>query len=220
MFKIGRSYNLVISVFGRRGSGKTYLSSLLADQFKKIIVFDTRNRIGTKNEKFYDANIRGCEYVYSVEKLCDAFERGKPDRIIFKPSDPKGVFGVFCELCDCREVKDVLIFIDEIGLLTSSNHYDIDPHFNGLLRFGRHHNLFLLLTAQRPVDVNRSITAESSHIISFNQTETRDLGYFSGYFDVSILPKLKKYNFMCWKDTGEIGVYDEKQNEIKKDLHI
>lgn len=209
LFQIGEHYNLVINVFGRRGSGKTYLCAFIAQEFKRVIIFDTRNRFGSK-----DADIKGAQIFTNLEDFGEAIERLPAEyKIIYKPLDPHSEFEDFCAYCDTKEVNGCLVLIEEIGELTHSNHSGGLPFdFSRLLRFGRHHGIFLLLNSQRPVDVHRTITAESSHIICFNQFEPRDIQYFSGYFgkDVERLRTLGKHEFLVWKN-GEITVYDKKQ---------
>lgn len=215
---IDEKYNLVISIFGRRGSGKTWLSCDIARGFDKIMVFDTRDRIGwKKGQKTYDAIMEGIP-VYFTDALIDLVAKEKKKFCyIYKPYDPEADFEAFCQICDTEEVNDTLVYIEEIGLVTHSQHITgIPPAFGKLLRFGRHHNIFLLLNSQRPQDVHRAITAESSHIIVFNMIEQRDIAYFTGYIKESgDLPKLGQYQFMMWHE-GATVIYGKDGKPISK----
>lgn len=219
-FKIDKLYNLVMTVFGRRGSGKTFRSCRIAEQFDKCIIYDTRDRIGAKKTKvgIYDAYMEGAKVIYNdFDALIDLIaKKEKKFCYIFKPMLPREDFEYFCQICDSAEVTDTLIFIEEIGLLTDSYAAGIEPNFYKLLRFGRHNGIHLLMNSQRPQDVHRSITAESSHIIVFNQTEQRDIAYFAGYIkDTAVLPKLKDYEFMVWNN-GDTKIYDKSGQNISK----
>lgn len=217
VFEIGEHYNLVISVFGKRGGGKTFLTSKISRGFERTITFDTRNRIGVKgdNEKVYDCLLEG-EKFYDFEKLCEAIERkAKKYHYIFKPRRPEMELEYFCECVDTQEVNDALIWIEEIGLLTSAGYHNIPENLEKLLRFGRHHRIHLIVNAQRPSDVHRTITAESSHIICFRQNEPRDLQYLSGYFGEHTrrIPDLKKHHFLLWHE-GEVSEYDANGKQV------
>ncbi len=221
-FSIGKHYNICAVVFGKRGSGKTYLCKLISDGFKRKIIYDTRNRLGGDDlDGHYDATYRDCLVSYTNDSFIDQLQShiSKPSfTIIYKPrilSQEDSAF--FCQICDAKEVSDVLVYIEEIGVLTSSNHISgINAPFANLLRTSRHHNIHLLMNAQRPVDVNRLITAEASHIISFKQTESRDIAYFSGYLGehTENLPTLHDFSFLVFMDKdGSIKYFDKNQNE-------
>lgn len=207
----------MISVFGRRGSGKTSLCAEIAEQFERVIIYDTRARIDTHNSFGADCYIPGAIRIMGdFEKLVEALVKNKRSyKIIFTPLNPEDDFELFCELCNSKEINDALVVIEEVGLVTKSSAFGMPEAFNKLLRFGRHHGLHILTNAQRPCDVHRSITANSSHIICFSQTEPRDLAYLTGFFGSTTdrIRTLKKYNFICWHD-GNIEMYDQNRKKV------
>lgn len=218
---IDEHYNIVISVFGRRGSGKTFLCSKICREFDKVFIFDTRGRLSPVESKTHDAHIEGSTVIVGIDNLVKFIAdngggRKSKYRVIYRPLDIQNEFLDFCYYMDSKELDDVLVYIEEIGILTNSQHVEgIPPEFEKLLRFGRHNRLHLLLNSQRPQDVHRLITAESSHIICFQQIENRDLQYFAGYFDSRKLTTLEKYSFLMWHDNN-VKIYD-KNLTIKQD---
>lgn len=212
-FSIGEHYNIVCTVFGRRGSGKTTLCAEIAAGFKKLIVFDTRSRVDNQKSAHCDTFIPGAEKIFGdFGKLAEAIVRNpKGYRIIFTPVDPENDFDFFCEMMNSREINDTLLYIEEIGILGNPRQPLCDG-FNKLLRFGRHNGIYILSNAQRPVDVHRAVTSNSSHIICFNQTEPRDLAYLSGFFgaETEKIRELPKYEFLLWKD-NQITHFNEKR---------
>lgn len=222
-FSLGEKYNFAGTVIGKRGSGKTTLCQKISENFPRKIVYDTRNRIGAKNcAGRYDTVFPGVATVcLTIESLIDALSKELPKKeflIIYKPRNiSQEDFDLFCAVCDAQEVSDVLVYIEEIGVLTSAVHSGgICDGFANLLRTGRHHDIYLLMNAQRPVDVNRLITSQSSHIVSFKQTEPRDIQYLSGYFGehAEKLRDLEAYHFMVFSDKdSSVKLYDGKQKE-------
>lgn len=186
------------------------MCSRIASEFPRVFCFDTRDRVGNIKNPVYDSVIEKAEFVYNLDDLAQKIEKlPKEYRYIYKPQgDRQADFAQFCDYMDVIEIQDALIYVEEIGILTNTGHTSgIPPEFEKLLRFGRHNRIHLLINSQRPQDVHRMITAESSHIISFHMTESRDLAYFSGYFDSTALIGLRKYDFLCWR-SGHTAIYD------------
>lgn len=215
-FDIGKQYNLVISVFGRRGSGKTTLCTEISKAFKKIVVYDTCSRIDVRSSNSSDTFLPGALKIHAdFGPVVETIVKNRNGfKIIFTPSEPENDFDFFCELMNTKEINETLIYVEEVGLLARPN-APLSSSFNKLLRFGRHHGIHLLVNAQRPVDVHRAITANSSHIICFKQTEPRDLGYLSGFFGerTDSIKNLPEHHFVCWKDGG-LSSYDQNRNLI------
>jgi len=63
-------------------------------------------------------------------------------------------------------------------------------------------------TTRRPHAVSRSLTAEVAEFRIFKTNEPLDLKYFRDYIGSAVneLPKLQKYEYLWWIDTGESEV--------------
>lgn len=199
--------NFVGVVIGKRGMGKTTLADTLLDRFPRSFVYDTRLRWGV------DISCGNSLVVHSLKELKENYQRIlKTKKIIYQPDYAGDDLETICDLLlDFPEWKDTLLVVDEVGLLCSSNHNDIPPALQRALRFSRHNRIALLFTAQRAVDISRDITAESTFIASFLNTEPRDIQNLSAHgFPAEKLANLKRYQYLATDFQSTI------QSEVKK----
>lgn len=195
--------NGVAAIFGRRGSGKTTLAFELVKKFKKAIVYDPRNQI---NEKGFTPCFNFDDFKKAI------YDRPTDYKILYKPVNYKHDFPIICEYFDKVPFFDTLFMVDEVGALTDPKQPP-EEFFLNIIRMGRHKRVAVLMTAQRPVDVNRNLTAECNHIFSFAQHEPRDVAYMAGFLgkDADRLINLPDYSFLYW-DTKKIIVVDSKRH--------
>lgn len=197
--------NAVAFVSGTRGTGKTTLALELALSFKKVVVYDPRGQVFEKlrERKAKFAAVRSIdEFVEAVLKTPNNF------LIVYLPSEVKPEFEILCHYLRATPFKDTLFLIDEVSM--NCDTYNIPPDFEHLIRFGRHDRIGLIMTAQRPVDVNRDLTAQCTHLFIFHQHEPNDVKYFSGFVGdkVSRLPDLKDHAFL-YSDFKETKIFDK-----------
>jgi hypothetical protein len=107
---------------------------------------------------------------------------------------------------------NLTLCIDELGMLCENGQFRADekgksPILESIVHYGRHRNLVVIATAQRPTDVALRFRALCSQFRIFQTVEKQDLDYLEpriGETCVSLLPKLPKYDFVVWTETGEI----------------
>lgn len=193
--------NCVAIDIGRRGCGKTTLAFKLAKKFKKVIAYDPRNQLS-------EPGFKNCT---SIDEFVAALIANPTDyKIIYKPLHYVEDFPIICEFFEKAPLFDTMFLIDEVGALTDPKQPP-EPYFHNLIRMGRHKRVGLLMTAQRPVDVNRNLTAECNHVFSFAQHEPRDVAYMSGFLGkegADRLLDLHDYSFLYW-DTKKIIIVDK-----------
>lgn len=167
-----------ILVMGRRGCGKSYLAKRIQTIFPRRVIVDTLNEYG-KNDgevvfNFLDFSKRLIEL---KENKTSAFV------LIFQfPVESelnKVEFNQIMRLC--YYFRNIQIVVEEIQLHCNTQWL---PHWlkNNLL-IGRHQNLSLLFTSQRPGEVNKTIVSQCSHIFCGNLIDGNDLKYVSNFLN-------------------------------------
>jgi len=114
----------------------------------------------------------------------------------------------------CYAAGDVTIGIDEIGFLCKGGNIMPDckgdePILYKIIHFGRHRNVNVIATAQRPANMAVSYRALSTEFRIFRTNEDGDKNYLSeriGQKAADLLHTLPDYAFVLWKDNGETGV--------------
>lgn len=161
--------NSVSGIFGKRGCGKTYLSQKLVDKFDRVIVYDPRSQVNIFPTVVNDLD----GFVSEVMKNTKKF------RITYRPKFPKEDFEQLNFMIKETPFSKTMYLVDEVSMMVDP--YNIPDNFQHLIRFGRHNQLAVMITAQRPADVNRDLTAQCTELFIFYQHEPRDITYFSGF---------------------------------------
>ena len=73
------------------------------------------------------------------------------------------------------ELGNCTLLAEEVSIICRPNW--IDENLEKITLFGRHRNVSLVATTQRPALVHRSITAIAEKIVAFRHEETSDLEY-------------------------------------------
>jgi DNA helicase HerA-like ATPase len=169
---------------GRKGSGKTSLARWLARDMKRVVILDPLEE--------YAADMRA----RSLGDLVDALERSHRKRrfsiaCTFESMDE---YGDALDLC--RDVGDLWIVVEELNFFVDC--WSRDEPYLDLIRFGRHDGVSIVMVAQRAAEIPKLFTSQSDAIVSFRQTEPRDLDYLSkighvgdeGARAIAVLPQL------------------------------
>jgi hypothetical protein len=109
-------------------------------------------------------------------------------------------------------IGNLTLCIDEIGLLCERGELKKDgtpgqPILESIIHFGRHRNIEVIATTQRPTGVALRFRALCTEMIIFNTVEKRDLDYLEervGAETIALLPTLPKYDYVEWKEDGSI----------------
>ncbi len=178
-------------IFGKRGSGKSYLARHKLREYKRSLVFDT---LGEYTEGVVFDNLPALAAFWKKVYAGDF-------RIIYQPLNPEVEFSQVCDLIwNCGnmafEVEEIDCFC---GVLSSS----LDESFRQLIQRGRHRDITLIGVTQRPASVARLLTSQAKQMSIFNTTEPRDIDYFKQVIGERIVPmfeQLKQYEFISWQD--------------------
>lgn len=165
---LGRS--VISVVLGRRGCGKTTLIKGRVASKPRLLIFDTLAEYGTVGTAFRD-----------IEPFVDYVEKRQflQFNAIYQPVD-KDLFEAFSDFCRVGWiVGDCVMVVDEVDQISSAT--VVPPELAKNLRYGRHRKISVIAASRRAADVPRLITSQADELISFNQTEPRDLKYIEEY---------------------------------------
>mgnify|MGYP000029444597 CR=1 FL=1 len=182
----------LILIFGKVGSGKTTLATKIVDKLsrkkdnKQVIIFDlNEEHVGEIATTAAD-----------VELL---LTRGVL-RIIYRPlwglddiwGDIDKVFRI------AWEYGQVILLIDEAEIWISSRDYNIrKSSFLYCVQFGRHRLIDMVCCSRRIVELNIFVRAQATEIITFRQTEKRDLEKLEDLgFDTNAVRDLEEHKYI------------------------
>ena len=169
-----KNQNLIIAVFGKKGSGKTTLVKNLIRQSKRLIVIDTLNE--------YNVG----EIVYSKENLFNQ-TRFETFRIVYRPLSEIDADFAFRL---CQHLENVTIVVEEADNYATSNYLSED--FRYLIHYGRHYKVNIIVSCRQANRLRSDITAQSDYIISFKQQGRHCLSYMEDFDDKNIILKIDK----------------------------
>lgn len=176
--------NTIITILGRKGSGKSRLAGEIMDEFPRVFIIDS---IGE-----YEAPLIAWGLHDSVRLILQEHQ---------KPATTISLRAVSVEdnltlLSLLYEVPDCLIVIEEASLYCSPSL--LPDEIAALVRYGRHRRISLLFVARRPSELHRDITGQSDVLVSFCQREPRDIDYFRAWGDVAeAVQKLGPYQIIA-----------------------
>lgn len=175
---------MIISVFGKKGTGKTtYAGKLIAgrDKSKHCVIIDLFDQF-----PLYPLIDIDSFYHYAMTSF-----PSNPVRLaIFDLVD----FGNVSKVIGVR--RDILLVVDEIDFFDSATKQVLD--FKRLIHYSRHYRVDLITTSRRPANVSRDLTSQTDEFIIFSMTERRDLEYFRNLSEdlPDRIKGLKKYEFL------------------------
>jgi hypothetical protein len=178
--------NVILVVFGRKGSGKSfYVKSKLAG-LDRWIVWDPRS------EYDQDESGRpslGARTFRSVGDFLEAVAAdGEIGRVVLQC--PRWEFGALCEFA--MEAGDLTLVVDEIDQHCGSSHA-----VEGLVemfRRSRHARVNFIGIAARPAIVPKDLTYASDASVFFQTSEPRDLSYIAEKFGEQVAVQVRALN--------------------------
>ncbi len=181
----------IILIFGKRGSGKSYLANKLIEPERRLFVFDTLSEYN-----------QGVLFGTEEKDQCLEFWRRvyqKQFRLIYRPINPESEIDEICDLIFV--LGNVTFLVEEIDCYCSA--YKISPTFAQIIQRGRHKNITLIGITQRPYGIHRLLTSQAKEIYIFNTNEPRDREYLRTLLGQEIEPKLdalEQYQYIKWSD--------------------
>lgn len=185
-----------VLVMGRRGCGKSYLAKRIQDLWPRKVIIDSLNEYEGEGQAFYSFH----EFSDEMLRLKSLKQESFTLVYQFNPEDENSA-EIFEEILrTCFYFGNLQIVIEEIQLYSS-------PHFlskwlKNCLLIGRHQNLSLLFTTQRPGELNKTVLSQCSHIFCGQIIEGNDLRYIAGFLnqDAQKLSSIPERQFLYFND--------------------
>lgn len=185
----------LISIFGKRGSGKTTLCKNIQRAFPRVVVIDLLQEYSDDECDFRVQNLQ--DFARILIALTRA--RSKQFRIVFQfdienSDDETADFDVAMHLL--YKFGDCMIVIEEI------HHYmrgeQVPEWLRKMILVGRHRGVGIIATSQKPATVSKVFTSQCHHWFIARMFERNDVKYFSESIGDSaqMLLKIPPYHFM------------------------
>jgi DNA helicase HerA-like ATPase len=167
MLPEAQRFNYILSIFGRKGSGKSYLAKEIARDEKRIIAIDS---LGEYDDLEVITDFRACVNALVEAEHKPAFKLAL--RTYSLDDDLQLIDLVF-------RMNHVTLLVEETSRYVSSAY--LPQPFEQLVRYGRHSAINQIYLARRPSEIHRDLTAQSDVIVSFVQHERRDVEYLRSF---------------------------------------
>ena len=188
----------IIGVFGTRGGGKTVWIRDYIQTLPRVIVLENGN------EEYTDI----CPLkAYSIEQLAESLlDRGK-FKILYTNVDSDDITALdeMCEIARAYTADinnrfnvslPITLVIDEAQNYTSP--WKTSKMFRKAIMQSRHFDFNIVYSTQRPSQISRNLTSQSSRFIIYNLVEHTDVKFFYSFIgaDASLIPDLRKYHYL------------------------
>ena len=157
--------NLITTVVGRKGMGKSFLTREIVELEPRVIVLDTTGDYGGRNMRVVwgrDASINAMLEASGERRF----------RLALRGLDES-------EMLDAMEmayeIEDYLFVVEEASMVCRASY--LPREMAALVRYGRHRQISQLYIARRPAELPRDLTAQSDLIVTLQQKETNDIKY-------------------------------------------
>lgn len=183
--------NYIVTVLGRKGSGKSTLVKKLIEREERLVIIDTLGEYGEE---------MGLRETYTLQKSIQAIKKGYSRK----------AFGVSVRLIDnddiltvieyCFALGEMTIVIEEASMLCKPTTLPGPIAYS--LRYGRHKCLNQVYIARRPAELNREVTAQSDVLITFEQKEPRDIEYLRATLgaEAEQVSRMERYHYLYYGD--------------------
>lgn len=177
-----KHWNNIMTIVGRKGSGKTELAKYLTQNEHRLIVWDFLGQFECNDICNHTAKI---EYAIKHSSFNIAVRL------------PEHYFPSICQWI--KQIGNCTFLIDEIDMVSSPS--EVPPELNYLIQYGRHcvgekdtgHGVDLIATARRAAEIPRAFTANSDDIFVYQTHEPRDLTYLGRFMRVDDIISLQEY---------------------------
>jgi hypothetical protein len=173
---------MLVLIFGKTRSGKTYLTKEKFIPDNNFIIYDVNNE--------YE-DVTDLDLIDNVEDFEDSIDNlDLPIRCDFETDEEiDQSFEIL------KKIKNCTIIIDEFHQFVSK--YDKKKKIFPLVRKQFHKGLNFVCISQRISDIHTSIFSQAHIIITFKQTELRDLDILEKYgFNPEAVKNLGEYKYI------------------------
>lgn len=190
------SINRVISILGRKGSGKTTLSQEFMDWYGGRVVF-----LSPVADTSFVTN-----EIWDYDNIIPAMMQMRQGDVLAVKISDVNALDIVCTQAIYDGAGFTLI-IDEVDLYGKSRYLDKCVHYC------RHFNLVLIANTRRYVHIPRIFTSQSDIFCIFKTREPADLEYIrklAGKDAVKKVQDLKAYQYLMITDAGSDVLFTKK----------
>lgn len=184
----------VVTILGKRGSGKTTLGRKIQSVYPRLVIFDRLHEYECEeNEEVetFDAFAEKIKWSLDQEQFKIVF------RFDIEADNHDEVFNHALRVLYYR--GSCCVVVEEVHNFAST-HF-LPQWFREILLTGRHRELSLILTSQRPAEIHKTLLSQSAHIFCGSMHESNDLRYLSSFMgdDAEKLPHLPQFRFLHFR---------------------
>lgn len=196
-----------ILVMGMRGCGKSYLAKKLQTAWPRRIIIDSLFEYSDQKGRPIFPGAVIVDNFGDFQKLIMDLEKKKSKKFIIiyqaHPETEDGSYE-FRQICDLAYyLGNLQLVVEEVQLHATT--HQLPRELKNLCLTGRHNNISLLFTSQRPGEINKTILSQCSHIFCGRIIEGNDLKYISNFLNESAdrLSSLPDRKFL-WRNPENI----------------
>lgn len=199
--------NDIITVFGKKGSGKTFLIR------NKIVPFYHNNGVIIL-DTMHEYTFRNGFIATNANDVLDILEKYEAvDKKNFIISLQSGEFDDYLTtLSFIHNFRGVTLVVDEVDKFAEPA--TINTDLKNLFNVGRHYEINLIAASRRPNQVNRIVTSQSDLLVMFSLQEPRDLAYIRQFSNKEVANfvkalKIKEHKYEIYGDSRlakDIGI--------------
>jgi len=177
---------MIITIFGKKGSGKTTLSKeIMVNLGGRVVFLSPVENVNFENTEIWD-----------IADIEEKMEKMKPGEIlVIKLAEVEAM-----EIVAMQAIYDgegFTIIIDEI------ERYKMSSELSSLIHYSRHFKVNLVCNTRRYTDVPRLLTSQSDLLYVAQTHEPRDIQYLKDFMDpesVEAIKKLPQHTFLCYPE--------------------
>lgn len=179
--------NEIITIFGRKGQGKTCLAKYLA--FKNcnspFIIVDPlgqfeSGKIFNSAESLWHFIVNNTDYFYSNDPI-----------LILQTDDEEKIERLYELIYD--NLINFVLLIDEVDLYFTNTSNSI---LRKIIRYGRNKNISIIVTCKRPALIHKDLTSQTDIFVFFRASEYRDLDYIEKNCSKEVAKKVQELNHL------------------------
>lgn len=196
---------MLITIFGRRGSGKTHLIRKNLEKFPgPVAVVDILGNFIDEDEmpEGFQHTDSISEFVEWLDRYSNSEDQENQNKIfVLTPDDPNEGLDFACAAL--WEIQQGTLVLDEVDGFRIAE----VPYFDKVIRYGRNRDIHLVTGCRRPAEISKNITAGADRVFIYRTTEPRDIEYYKSTvldLDAEKLMTMPKYH----------GLFADHQREI------
>jgi energy-coupling factor transporter ATP-binding protein EcfA2 len=201
----------VVTIVGKRGTGKStcakYLCKALREHQQRVLVFDPHDEYSVKARRKPEVRLGPLRNRIHLEELLlqpELLDANDLSLAVVPSSNPEVMAVQFTELVELVEnTGDLVLVADELG--------DFEvycrPIINRLATQSRHWSVCCVLVSQRMIHIPKTARTQSSHLVTFLQTDPEDLdaiaalvGRHGGKEFAESVSRLRAGEWKHWRD--------------------